>query len=313
MLKNLPNPLPTVTHIYQNHHLDSTRWNEFHPRNDDIVISTSYKSGTTWTQGILQQLVFLNQKSLHFDDVSPWLDRRRRPVGEVLAELDAQTHRRFIKTHLALDGLPWFPQVKYIVVARDARDVFMSLWNHYSHYTAEQYENLNDTPGRVGPPLPRCPDDIHVFWRNWITRGWFPWESEGYPFWGNLHHTETWWAYRHLENILFVHFNDLRANLMGEIRRIADFLNISVPDAALARIAQAVSLEQMRGEAERADSGLVRSFEGGAATFFFKGINGRWRDVLSAQELELYEQKVSGILPADARNWLEHGRAALRL
>lgn len=313
MLKNLTSTLPTVTRVYQNHHLDSTRWNDFRPRDDDIVISTSYKSGTTWTQGILRQLVFLNQKMPLLDDVSPWLDRRRHPVGEVIAELEAQTHRRFIKTHLALDGLPWFPQVKYIVVARDARDVFMSLWNHYSHYTAEQYESLNDTPGRVGPPIPRCPDDIHIFWRNWITRGWFAWESEGYPFWGNLHHTESWWAYRHLENILFVHFNDLRANLMGEIRRMADFLNISVSDEALARIAQAVSLEQMRGEAERTDSGLVRSFEGGAATFYFKGINGRWKDVLSPAELELYERKVSETLPADARKWLEHGREALHL
>lgn len=304
----LTNSLPTVTRIYQNHHLDSTRWNSFQPRNDDIVVSTSYKSGTTWTQGILRQLVFLNQQVPPLDDLSPWLDRRGRPLGEVLGDLEAQPHRRFIKTHLALDGLRFFPQVKYIVVARDARDVFMSLWNHYSHYTADQYENLNDTPGRVGPLLPQCPSDLHKFWKNWMTRGWFAWESEGYPFWGNLHHTASWWAYRDLENILFVHFNDLRANLMGEIRRMADFLGISVPDEALARISQAVSLEQMRSEAERTDAGLVRSFEGGASTFFFKGINGRWRDVLSPGELALYERKVSQLLTADGREWLENGR-----
>ena len=35
--------------IYQNHHLDSTRWDKFIPRPDDIVITTSYKAGTTWT------------------------------------------------------------------------------------------------------------------------------------------------------------------------------------------------------------------------------------------------------------------------
>src|SRR4051812_29075700 len=135
--------LPTISHVYQNHHVDSTRWQKFQPRADDIVISTSYKSGTTWTQGILKHLMFLGGEVPPLGDLSPWLERTRFPLEEVLAELDAQTHRRFIKTHLALDGIPFFPHLKYIVVARDARDVFMSLWNHYSNYTPEQYQQLN--------------------------------------------------------------------------------------------------------------------------------------------------------------------------
>lgn len=302
--------LPSVSRVYQNHHLDSTRWNYFQPRSDDIVIATSYKSGTTWTQGIVRQLIALRQQVPSFDDASPWLDRGGRPIKEVIAQLEQQTHRRFIKSHLALNGLLYFPQVKYVVVGRDARDVFMSLWNHYSNYTAEQYDSLNNTPGRVGPPFPQCPDDIHEFWREWITRGWFTWESEGYPYWGNLHHTETWWTYRNLDNILFVHFNDLRANLIREMERIADFLNISVSKDALEKIAQAVSLEAMRSEAEGSD--FASSFKGGASTFFFKGSNGRWRDVLSAKELELYERKVSEVLTHEARYWIENGRAAWR-
>lgn len=308
----MPNPLPTVTHIYQNHHIDSTRWQSFQPRPDDIIIATSYKSGTTWTQGILRQLVFLNQADKPpLDDLSPWLDRRRTPVQEVLDELEAQTHRRFIKTHLALDGIPYHPQVKYIVVARDPRDVCMSLWNHYSNYTPEQYSNVNDTPGRVGPPIPQCPADIHEFTRNWITRSWFDWETEGYPFWGNLHHTASWWAYRHLDNILFVHFKDLLANLALEVCRIADFLNITVPDSALPEIARRVSLETMRSEAEQTDAGLVKSFQGGAKTFFYRGINGRWKDVLTPDELELFQIAITNNLTPDAAAWIEHGKAGL--
>lgn len=302
----MSNPLPAVSRIYQNHHLDSTRWQHYRPRPDDIVVSTSYKSGTTWTQGILQHLVFLHQPLPPLDDLSPWLERRRMPIEDMLEDLEAQTHRRFIKTHLALDGIPFFSQLRYIVVARDARDVFMSLWNHYSNYMPEQYENLNDTPGRVGPPLPQCPADIHEFWRNWISRGWFPWEDEGFPFWGNLHHTRTWWEYRELENILFVHFNDLRSNLMGEIRRIAAFLRIPITDEELVRVAKGVSLEAMRQEAEQTDAGLVKSFHGGASTFFFQGTNGRWKNVLTAAELEMYERTMHHVLPSDARVWLEH-------
>jgi aryl sulfotransferase len=310
----MTNPLPTVTHIYQNHHLDSTRWRSFQPRPDDIIISTSYKSGTTWTQGIVRQLVFLGHTSIPpLDQLSPWLDRGGRPLADVLAQLDAQTNRRFIKSHLALDGLIFHPHLKYIVVGRDPRDVCMSLWNHYSHYTPDQYARLNDNPARVGPPFPQCPDDIHEFARSWITRAWFPWESEGYPYWGNLHHTAAWWDYRHLDNILFVHFGDLLANLTGEISRIAAFLNIPVPAADLPEIAQRVSLAAMRSESERDDPDLVNSFQGGAKTFYFQGINGRWKNILTPAELELFEIAIAKNLTPDAAAWLQHGRDALSL
>ena len=93
----------------------------------------------------------------------------------------------------------------------------MSFWNHYSQFSDANYELLNDTPGRVGDPLPRCPADLHELWRDWISRGWFEWESEGYLHWSNMQHTQTWWDFRHLKNILFVHFNDLLADLVGEI------------------------------------------------------------------------------------------------
>jgi hypothetical protein len=94
--------------------------------------------------------------------------------------------------------VPFYPQVQYIVVGRDARDVFMSVWNHHANYAPGFLDTLNGLPDRVGDPMPAAPDNIHEFWRGWITRGWFPWESEGYPYWGNLHHTRTWWDYRHL-------------------------------------------------------------------------------------------------------------------
>jgi aryl sulfotransferase len=119
-------------------------------------------------------------------EVSPWLDHRTSPLEPKLEKLKAQQHRRLLKSHLPLDALPYYPQVKYIVVGRDARDVFMSFWNHYSNYTDATYARLNAAEGRVGDPMPRCPQDIHECWDNWINRGWFEWESEGYPRSGNL-------------------------------------------------------------------------------------------------------------------------------
>ncbi len=307
--------LPQVIHTYQNHVLDSTRWQYYQPRPDDIIITTSIKSGTTWMQEIVRQLIFLAQAvpardGLDLGQVSLWLDARWEPIAEVIGQLEAQRHRRFIKTHLALDGLPFYPQVKYIVVGRDARDVAMSLWNHHTGYTDQGFEWMNNAPGRVGDPLPPA-TDIHDFWQNWISRGWFAWESEGYPYWGNLHHTKTWWAYRHLPNLHFVHYDDLKTNLARELHLLADFLEIPLPESAVLDILQATTLDAMRHNSERLHPTQTDFWKEGAKTFFFKGTNGRWRDVLSAEELALYEEKAAQVLTPACRAWLEQGRVAL--
>jgi aryl sulfotransferase len=304
--------LPKRIHIYQNHILDSPRWDHYKPREGDIVIASSYKSGTTWMQGIVLNLILLGQELPLIEEVSPWLEVIDEPtIDEVVGRLDAQEHRRFIKTHLPLDGIPYYRQLKYIVMGRDPRDVFMSLWNHYSNYTEEFIEWQNSIPGRVGPPLPRCPEDIHEFWLNWITRGWFEWEVEGYPFWGNMRHTQTWWDYRTLKNILFVHFNDLLSDTEEEICRVAHFLDIALSDASAAAIVQEVSLLKMRKNAEKGDPDEWNIWKDGAKTFFFKGTYGRWKGVLSPEEIALYKTTASKVLTSDCARWLEQGRAAL--
>lgn len=299
--------LPEVTQIYQNHHLDSTRWKHYIPRADDIIITTSPKSGTTWMQLILKHLVIGDTESGVLGDFSPWFDARWNPLERFIPEIEGQTHRRIIMSHLALDGLPYFPQVKYIVVCRDGRDVFMSLWNHYSHYSDNFYALLNDTPGLVGDPLPRCPNDIHAFWQMWITRGWFEWESEGYPFWGNLHHTQTYWTFRHLPNIMFIHFNNLLANPVHEISRVADFIEAPVTEEQIENIASATSFTNLKRNSEKILGGYT-AFQGGSKTFINKGTNGRWRDVLTDAQLELYDAALERLLTPDCRHYLETGK-----
>jgi aryl sulfotransferase len=304
----MPTSLPQLLHTYQNHILDSTRWRRYRPRHDDIVVATSYKSGTTLTMGIVRQLIFAGRETPPFREL--WIDQRFSALDELIDELEAQQHRRYIKTHLSLDGLPYYPQVKYIVVARDPRDVFMSIWNHHRNYTPDFHAFVNALPDRVGDPMPPCPPDLHAFWRDWITRGWFAWESEGYPYWGNLHHTQSWWEYRHLPNILFIHYRDLRADLAGEFQRIAHFLQIEVPADILPALLDAVSLEAMRADSQKNDPGIKEVWVEGANTFYYKGTNGRWKDVLSAEELALYESAAARVLTPECRAWLEQGRVA---
>ena len=305
--------LPEPTRVYQNHHLDSTRWERFQPRDDDIVVATPYKSGTTWMQTIVRKLLFGEREAEmpSLGELSPWLDRRLSPLGTVIRDLEAQEHRRSVKSHMPLDGLPYFPQVKYVVVSRDARDVFMSLWNHYSNYTDTFYRLLNETPGRVGEPLPRCPGDVRQLWRTWTTKGWFEWDSEGFPYWSNMRHVQTWWDYRHLPNILFVHFNDMLADLPGEVSRVARFLDIELDDESLASTVDAVTFRSMKQNAERTWPRLDSLMSGGAQTFFHSGSNGRWREVLTDEDLELYEAAVARELSDDCARWLEAGNSAL--
>jgi aryl sulfotransferase len=297
--------LPEVKHIYQNHTLDTTRWEHYLPRADDIVIATPYKSGTTWTQMIVLHLIFQDLQTRPVWEYSFWLDARFGPVDEVIQKLEQQEHRRFIKSHLPLDGLPYYSQTKYIVVARDARDVFMSLWNHHSNFTKELYAEINWNPGRVGHPFPRCPEDIRDFWYQWITVGWFEWESEGYPYWSNMHHVQTWWDFKHLPNILLVHFNDLLGNLPGEIQRIADFLDITTTSEIVSGIADAVTFANVKQKAEQILPD-AKAWKGGAQTFFNQGTNGRWRAVLTDEDVELYAAAVARELTPDCAHWLEN-------
>lgn len=307
--------LPMRTHTYQNHVFDSTYWDLYAPRPDDIIITSSYKSGTTWTQNIVLQLIFWGQPVPALSDVSPFLEHRTSGIAPKIEKLNAQQHRRLIKSHLPLNALLYYPQVKYIVVGRDARDVFMSFWNHYSSFTDATYARLNDPNGRVGDPLPRCPADIHECWTNWINRGWFAWESEGYPHSGNLAHTQSWWIFRHLENILFVHFNDLLHDLTSEIARIASYLQINLPAAAFSTIAQTLSFASVKQYAAMMLpmplEAAQNTWKQGSDAFFFKGTNGRWKEVLSEAELLMYEQAKARVLSPDSAQWLEQGRIAL--
>ena len=300
---------PERTHIYQNHHLDSTRWDRYVTRTDDIVIATPYKSGTTWMQHIIHSLLYPENRDPFPSGISPWLDIRVPNLDELIDNLEAQTHRRFIKTHLPLDGLTFYENVKYIVVSRDVRDVFMSLWNHYSSYAPRAYDSFNNTPGRMGEPQPHCPDDISDFWKMWISRGWFEWETEGYPFWSNMRHVQTWWNYKDLPNILFVHYNNLKQDTESEIRRIAEYLEIEIPKGSMQNILTRVSLDTMRQNAidKERDDDEEPFMKGGARSFFYKGTNNRWRNVLTAEDLLLYEEAVARELSADCHQWLERG------
>jgi aryl sulfotransferase len=300
--------VPERVHEYRNHHLDSTRWDHFNVRDGDIVVTTAYKAGTTWTQRILAALVLgLERDGRALSEISPWVDARfMGPIEPMIELLDAQQHRRFVKSHLAADGFgtsgsevrrgwPRHPGRVHVVV-EPLRRV------HRPRLLAVQRSRTSGCQFR-------CPERAVDLWPRWIGEGWFEWEPDGWPFWSHHHHLSTWWQWRDLPNVYFIHFGDLLADTEGEMRRLAFYCEIEVPEERWPAIVDAVQLDAMRKDAKRDGGGASMIFEGGIDRFLFKGTNGRWKGVLSADDLALYEQAATTLDPG-LRAWLERGRVA---
>jgi len=291
---------PVKQRELHNHHFDSTIWNDFVFRDDDVVIATYAKSGTTWTQQIVGQLIFDGDPEINIGEVSPWLDLRIPPKHVKLPAVEAQTHRRFLKTHLPVDALVFSPDAKYIYVARDGRDVVWSMYNHHANANAAFFEALNDSPGRVGPPLPPADKDIARYFRTWL-------EQNGAPFWPFWENVRSWWAVRTLPNELMLHFEDMKHDLAGEMRRVAAFLEIEVDENRWPEMIEHCCFDWMKRNAVKAAPLGGIFWDGGAETFINKGINGRWRDTLGTEDIRAYEARALAELGPDCARWLANG------
>jgi len=292
---------PQKTRELQNHHLDSRVWNDFSFRNGDIIIATYPKAGTTWMQQIVGQLIFGGDLECDALAKSPWLDMRPS-IPSKLSLLAAQTHRRFIKTHLPADALVISPKARYIYVARDGRDVVWSLHNHHRSHTRQFFELVNNTPGLVGPPFEPATPDIRQYWREWLYR-------DGYPYWSFWESVRTWWAIRNLSNVLLVHFSNLKRNLPSEIRRIATFLEIAIDESQWSAILEHCSFAWMKTNAAKLSPRAYVAFKGGGQTFFHRGINGRWSETLTSAEAAEYDVYSVHELGRECASWLASGES----
>ncbi len=293
---------PKKTRELYNHHFDSTIWNDFQFRDDDIIIATYAKAGTTWMQQIIAQLLFDGAANLEVAEMSPWMDLRVPQKEVKLAVVEAQTHRRFLKTHLPVDALQFSPKAKYIYIARDGRDVVWSMYNHHASANQLWYEMLNETPGRVGPPIESPPADIRQYWFDWLDR-------DGYPFWPFWENVRSWWQIRNLPNVLLVHFTDLKREMPAEIQRIADFLNIPINKSNWPAMLEHCSFEWMKKNATKSVPLGGAFWDAGAEVFINKGENRRWATMLTADESTHYEKLAVSELGSECARWLASGWA----
>ena len=293
---------PVKTGELHNHHFDSTMWNDFKFRDDDIIISTYAKAGTTWMQQIIAQLMFEGDPELAVAEMSPWVDLRIPPKEVKLPMIESQTHRRFMKTHLPVEALCFSPQAECIYIGRDGRDVVWSLYNHHINANQKWYEALNDSPGRVGPPIERPPEDIRQYWEDWLRK-------DGYPFWPFWDNVRSWWEVRGLPNVMMVHYSDLKRDMASVIRSIARFLELPVNESRWEVILEYCSFDWMKKNATKSVPLGGAFWDAGAQTFIHKGVNGRWESTLLPRECVEYEKLAVEKLGKECARWLSSGEA----
>jgi aryl sulfotransferase len=303
--------LPQRNRHYLGPAYDSARWDHFRPRPGDIIVVTPNKCGTTWTQMLCALLVHQSPTLPQpLTRLSRWLDRHTDPIDGLIDEFEKQDFRRVVKTHTPLDGLPWFTECAYVFCGRDPRDAFLSMADHMQNLSEK---TRIDARRRMGVP-DDAPEMLELFadldaaFTRWLTVGEQPWLRDGFPSGSVLDMSATYWAWRHLPNLHFLHYADLVANLDGEMRRLSAFLGIPVDEARWPSLVAAGRFEAMKaGAAENAPGAHHEEWKSPEA-FFRAGRLGAWRDALGSESLALYERVMAERYEPEFRRWLEGGR-----
>lgn len=290
---------------------DSNRWGGVELRPGDLILSTPPKCGTTWMQMILALLV-LGEPSLPqpLSALSPWLDMQDRARKDVLADLEAQTHRRFIKTHTPLDGLPQDPDVTYICVGRDPRDVALSMDNHMDNLDVASFLAARQAAAAIDgieldPPIPppaRIDDPRDRFWA-WVDDDRAP-TAVGSSLLRTLRHLETFVHAPDALDVVLLRYEDLGRDLTASMRGLAARLGLSVDEGAWSDLVAAARFDAMRANAAMtAPGGHVRHWKDNER-FFNRGTSGQWRELLDEADLDRYRARVRAIGPDDVVDWV---------
>lgn len=288
------------TRVVKNHHMDSDVWRKFKYRDNDIIVASYPKAGTTWVQQIVGQLIFDGSPDVAISEISPWLEFRIPSSRVKIGKLESQRHRRFIKTHLPPDAIGWHAKTKYIYVGSDGRDVALRLYHHHRRIGEFWRETLNCIPGRSGPEFPRGGDDFLAYWREWLYR-------DGHPYWSFWENVSSWWRLRREANLLLVHYSELTRDLPGQIRRIADFLDIRVDPVTFQAIAEHCSFAWMKEHAEKCAPLGGCFIDEGSKVFFDSDRIGEWRSFLPSEEVSEYSRQAESELGIECTYWIETG------
>ncbi|HEY2709536.1 MAG TPA: sulfotransferase domain-containing protein [Caulobacteraceae bacterium] len=304
-----PLALPERLHRYETAAADSQRWDSYRPRDGDIIVTTAPKCGTTWTQMLCALLVHGPELPMPLTRLSPDFDRLATPLDQLLRQLDDQPWRRVIKTHTALDGLPYFDNVVYVYCGRDPRDAFLSMVDNMQNASEAIMSQVRE---RIGLPVDFWfPTDPNAFFPVWMTAPMHSWVEDGFPTGSVFGAARAAWPHRDLPNLHLLHYRDLRLDLEGEMRRLARFLDVPVAPDAWPGLVSAADFGAMKSHADDIAPGAHLGDWADNAAFFTSGRLDAWRGVLNEENQALYQELAAQRVEPALQAWLEGGRGAV--
>ena len=155
-------------------------------------------------------------------------------------------------------------------------------------------------PKKKPKPIPKPVDSIIQYYHEWL-------DNDGYPFWSFWENVRSWWEVRHLPNVMLVHFSNLKKDMPKEIFRIAGFLDIDINEENWHEILQHCSFDYMKANATPSVPLGAAFWDGGAEQFIYKGVNGRWRELLNSTEIKKYDSLAVKELGEECAAWLTTG------
>ncbi len=276
---------------------DNRRWDRVKIRPDDVMVVTPPKCGTTWMQTIVA-LLFTGDPEVETElsIKMPWVDIRFREIDEVAERIEAMTHRRCLKSHTPMDGLPLHDQAQYLCVFRHPLDAHFSYRRH-----------LRNIPLTVLDVWYPEDDPDGITFRRFLDGGAEGFDGDAMTLAHILRHFKSAKALSDRANVSMFHFADMKRDLPGTFARVARLLGISHPDAVMQQLVQAATFGNMRAHADRfAPSGGKGFFKSDAA-FFHSGASGQWHGNLTDRDLAAYDAIMDAELSPPERAWLESG------
>lgn len=275
---------------------DTSRWERFGPRAGDIFICTPPKCGTTWTQAICAMLVFgAADHGKQPGVLSPWVDAVFSELDDCIAQVEAQTHQRYLKTHTPMDGIPYHEDCTYLVIFRDPRDTYFSSLNHR--------DNMNDEELATAV----FPSGDREF-EDWLETVRAPGVWDVVSLDSLCHFMNSYWSHRDLPNVHLFHYSDMKRDLRGAIARMAQATGNEIDEAALDAYTAAADFSAMKANAEQfapeAGSGMWKA----ETNFFANGTNAQWETGLSDEQKAAFHERFAAMVPDAAQaRWMLNG------
>ncbi|WP_164659633.1 sulfotransferase domain-containing protein [Tropicibacter sp. Alg240-R139] len=280
---------------------DNRRWDMVNIRPDDVFIVTPPKCGTTWMQTIVALLLSGDPKvKTELSVKMPWVDIRIREMPEVADRLEAMRHRRSMKSHTPMDGLPIDDQAQYICVFRHPLDAHFSFRKHLRNLPVTWFDTW----------YPEEDIDGTTF-RRFLDGGAEGFDADAMPLAHILQHYNAAKALADQSNVSLFHYADMTRDLAGTFSKLSRLLNITHSDALMAQLVQAATFDNMKSNAERYAPSGGKGFFKSDSGFFHSGTSGKWHGKLTDDEWAAYDALMSEKLTREDRNWLEQGSERL--